>query len=52
MIAAAMMGRMLNKIAPIVVMKIVKRCHVEREIERGGGVNHIPSAKSNNNSGG
>ena len=52
MIAAAMMGRMLNKIVVIVVMKIVKRCHVERGIERGGGVNQTPSAKSINNSGG
>ena len=52
MIAAAMMGRILNKIAAMVVIKIVKRCHVERGIESGGGVNHTPSAKSINSSGG
>jgi len=40
MIEAVMMGRRLNKIAAIVVIKIVKRCHTLSVIPNGGGVNH------------
>jgi hypothetical protein len=50
MIAAAMIGRILNKIAAIVVIKIVKRCQVWNEIWSGGGTNQMVRAKSVNNS--
>jgi hypothetical protein len=45
MIAAAIMGRMLNNIATMVEINMVKRCHVEGTIERGGGINHKVNAK-------
>jgi hypothetical protein len=46
MIAAAMIGRILKRMATMVVMKMVKRCHVVTFIARGGGINHTRVAKS------